>query len=62
MFYNFKIPLILFLSSFVLLILWMAFKISHWAGQNLLFGIMLTMQAFALVWLTLIIVKPKQRK
>jgi len=60
MFYNFKNPVLLFFSSFILLLIWIGFKILRWGGANMFFGSMLMVQAFAIVWLVLIILKSKK--
>jgi hypothetical protein len=60
MFYNFRIPVVLFIASFLFMFIGMGLKIMHWPGGNLLFGSMIMVQAISIIWLIIIIVKPKK--
>jgi len=60
MFYNFRIPVVLFIASFLFMFTGMLFKILHWPGGNLLFGSMIMVQAISIIWLIIIIVRPKK--
>ncbi len=53
MFFNFRYPIVLFLLSFVGMML----KILHWPGGHLVLGSMMMVQFIAIVWLIIIIVK-----
>jgi hypothetical protein len=56
---NFRYPLVLFIASFAFTMLALLLKIMHWPGGSLLFGSMLMVQAFAIVWLIVALVKKK---
>jgi len=60
MFYNFRTPIVLFMTSFILMFIGMGLKIMHWLGGNLLFGSMVMVQATSIIWLIIIIVRPKK--
>jgi hypothetical protein len=57
MFFNFRYPLVLFLSSFILMLGGMMLKVLHWPGGQLLFGSMLMVQAISIIWLIVVIIK-----
>ena len=57
MFFNFRYPLLLFILSFVGMMLGMMLKILHWPGSQLVIGSMMMVQFIAMVWLIIIIVK-----
>jgi hypothetical protein len=60
MFSDFKYPITLFIASFIVLIIGLAFKIMHWPGAPLIIGSMLMVQFIAIIWLVIIIVKTKK--
>jgi len=55
MFNNFRYPLVLFLSSYLLLVCSWLLRVLHWPGGSLLFGSMLMVQAISIIWLIIII-------
>jgi len=57
MFSDFRYPLILFLSSFILMPAGIILNVLHWPGARLLLGSMLMVQAFSIIWLIIIIIK-----
>jgi len=59
MFSNYRYPLVLFIVSFALIMAAMLLKIMHWPGGSLLFGSMLMVQAFSIVWLIIVLLKKK---
>jgi hypothetical protein len=59
---TFRFPLVLFLSSFILMIVFLLFKIMHWPGGGLLVGSMLMVQLTAIIWLIVIILKPAKKQ
>jgi uncharacterized membrane protein len=58
---NFRYPITLFLASFVMLMIGLLFKIQHWPGGQLLTGSMLMVQATAIIWLIILIVKGSKK-
>ncbi|MDF2432406.1 MAG: hypothetical protein JWP44_2037 [Mucilaginibacter sp.] len=59
MFFNFRYPMILFLLSFVGIMLGLVFRILHWPGASLTIGSMIMVQAISILWLIIIIIKGK---
>lgn len=59
MFSNSRQPVILFILSFVGMMLGLMLKILHWPGGQLITGSMLMVQLIAIVWLIIIIAKSK---
>jgi hypothetical protein len=57
MFYNFKYPIVLFLASFVLLLVGLLLKIMHWPGGHLMTGSMIMVQIVAIIFLIVIVLK-----
>ena len=60
MFFNIHVPLVLFLTSFVGLMIGAAFKVQHWAGGSTIFGSMLMVKGIAIVWLVVILLVKKK--
>jgi hypothetical protein len=58
---NFRYPITLFLASFVVLVIGILFRIMHWPGGRLITGGMLMVQAVAIVWLILLLVKSNRK-
>ncbi|MGN6640859.1 MAG: hypothetical protein ACTHJ8_18255 [Mucilaginibacter sp.] len=54
---KFRYPAVLFISSFALLLAGLALKIMHWRGGQLLTGSMFMVQAFAIIWLIVLLLK-----
>ncbi|HWZ02983.1 MAG TPA: hypothetical protein VNX40_05180 [Mucilaginibacter sp.] len=59
MFTNYRQPLVLFIASFAFMMGAMLLKIMNWPGGSLLFGSMLMVQAFSIVWLMIVLLRKK---
>lgn len=59
MFANYRYPLVLFIASFAFMLACILLKIMNWAGGSLLFGSMLMVQAFSIIWLMVVLLKKK---
>lgn len=59
MFSNSRQAVILFILSFVGMMLGLMLKIMHWPGGQLITGSMLMVQVIAIIWLIIIILKSK---
>ncbi|OIQ63636.1 hypothetical protein GALL_548220 [mine drainage metagenome] len=59
MFANYRYPLVLFIASFAFMLASILLKIMNWPGGSLLFGSMLMVQAFSIVWLMVVLLKKK---
>ena len=57
MFFNFRNPVILFILSFIGMMIGMALRILHYPGGHLITGSMMMVQIIAIVWLIIIIIK-----
>ena len=62
MFNDFKYPITLFVTSFIVLFVGLGFKITHWPGAQLIVGSMLMAQAISITWLVVIVVKQVRDK
>jgi hypothetical protein len=58
---KFRQPLALFIASIVVLFIGMLFRIMHWPGGKLITGSMLMVQAVAIVWLIVLLVRPDKK-
>jgi hypothetical protein len=59
MFANYRYPLVLFIASFAFMLAALLLKIMNWPGGSLLFGSMLMVQAFSIVWLMVVLLKKR---
>ncbi|BAU52471.1 hypothetical protein [Mucilaginibacter gotjawali] len=59
MFSNYRYPLVLFIASFAFMMAAMLLKIMNWPGSSLLFGSMLMVQAFSIIWLMVVLLKKR---
>jgi hypothetical protein len=59
MFFNFRNPIVLFILSFLGMMLGMALRILHWHGGQLITGSMIMVQVISIVWLIIILLKDK---
>jgi len=57
MLFNYRYPLVLFLSSFAGTFVSILFNIMNWPGANLIFGSMLMVQSVSIVWLIIALLK-----
>ncbi|HEY9001028.1 MAG TPA: hypothetical protein VIM89_06735 [Mucilaginibacter sp.] len=56
---NFRYPVVLFLTSFVVMAIGLVFKIMHWPGGQLITGSMFMVQAVSIVWLIVLLVRKR---
>jgi hypothetical protein len=56
---NFRYPVVLFLTSFVVMAIGLVFKIMHWRGGQLITGSMFMVQAVSIVWLIVLLVRKR---
>ncbi|MBS1523974.1 MAG: hypothetical protein JST50_23430 [Bacteroidetes bacterium] len=56
---NFRYPIVLFLTSFVVLAIGLVFKIMHRPGGQLITGSMFMVQAVSIVWLIVLLVRKR---
>jgi hypothetical protein len=52
---NIRYPIVLFLTSFVVLMIGLVFKIQHWPGGQLITGSMWMVQVVSIVWLVVLL-------
>ena len=57
---KYRYPVVLFLASFLLIIVGLLFKIQHWPNSQVTFGAGLIVQMFSILWLIVAILR-KQR-
>ncbi len=60
MFSNFRYPAILFILSFLGIMIGLILRILHWPGGQLVTGSMIMVQVIAIIWLIVIIIKPSK--
>ncbi len=58
---NLRYPIALFLTSFVMLMIGLVFKVMHWPGAQLIIGSMLMVQVISIVWIIILLVRPKKK-
>lgn len=58
---NFRYPVVLFLTSFVVLAIGLLFNIMHWPGGQLITGSMFMVQAISIVRLIILLVRPNKK-
>ncbi|MGZ3765976.1 MAG: hypothetical protein ACXVA2_15005 [Mucilaginibacter sp.] len=58
---NFRYPIALFLSSFIMLMIGLLLKILRLPGGQLITGSMFMVQAVAIVWLIVLVLRSKKR-
>ena len=58
---SFRYPVVLFLTSFVVLMIGLAFKIQHWPGAQLITGSMWMVQIVSIIWLIVLLVWPNKK-
>jgi len=58
---KFRYPVVLFLVSFFALAMGLLFRIMHWPGGHLIVGAMFIVQAFAIVWLIVLLLKKNKK-
>ena len=58
---NFRYPVVLFLTSFVVLMIGLLFKIQHWPGAQLITGSMWMVQIASIVWLIVLLARPNKK-
>lgn len=56
---NVRYPVVLFLTSFVMLMVGLIFKIQHWAGAQLIIGSMWMVQIVSIIWLIMLLVRKR---
>src|SRR5580658_508480 len=59
-FFKFKYPVLLFLASFILFLIGIAFKIMHWPNAQFIIASMIVVQISAVVWLIVVILQPEK--
>lgn len=57
---DFRYPVALFASSFVMLMIGLLLKIQHWPGAQLILGSMLMVQAISIIWIIVVIIKSRK--
>lgn len=58
---KFRYPVVLFLASFFALAIGLMFRIMHWPGGHLIVGAMFIAQAFAIVWLIILLLRKDKK-
>jgi hypothetical protein len=58
---NFRYPIVLFLTSFVVLMIGLVFKIQHWPGAQLITGSMWMVQVVSIIWLIVLLAGPNKK-
>lgn len=59
MFNNFRYPIVLFILSFLGVMLGIAFRMMRWPGASTTIGSMIMVQAISIIWLIIILVRNK---
>jgi hypothetical protein len=54
---KYRYPVVLFLSSLFALAIGLLFRVMHWPGGHLIVGAMFIVQAFAIVWLVILLLQ-----
>jgi hypothetical protein len=57
MFSNYRYPVVLFILSFIGMMVGLMFRIAHLQGARLITGSMTIVQVFSILWLILIIIR-----
>jgi len=54
---KYRNPVVLFISSLFALSVGLLFRVMHWPGGHLIVGAMFMVQAFAIVWLVVLLLR-----
>jgi len=58
---KFRYPVVLFIASMIFLFIGLLFKIQHWPGGSFIPGSMLMVQAVAIVWLIILLLRKDKK-
>lgn len=59
--FKFRYPLALFFASFVMIMVGLMLKILHWPGGQLVTGSMFMVQGVSIVWIIILLLRPKKK-
>lgn len=57
---RYRNPVVLFLASLFALSIGLLFRIMHWRGGHLIVGAMFMVQAVAIIWLIILLMRPNK--
>jgi len=58
---KYRKPIILFLASFLPIVLGMVSRALHWPCSDIIFGAGMLVQMFSILWLIVVIIKPEKK-